>query len=399
MLHGMQVLDFGRMAAAPYAAMLLADLGADVIKVEPLAGDECRALGPPFVSDDGAQFLTLNRGKRSLALDLRSPAARALVERLVMRSDIVIHNFRADAAQAMGIDYDTLRGLRENLVYCAISGFGIDGPWKSRPGVDLIFQAFTGMMAVTGRPDDPPLRPGVPVADLSTALSSVIGILGAIVHRLRTGEGQKVDVAAIDALMAVQSSVFAFTFATGENPPRLGNASPFAISNALPTADGAIALTVTSDKFWRRLATALNLETELLRPEFDSNTGRLAASETIYAILSARLRNGTTSHWLNVLGSADVPCGPVQTFREALDHAQTHSNGTVVEHLHGSGRRVSSIAAPMKFGRGPIPASRAAPLLGEHSVEVLSELGCTHNEINELLAQGIVVAAPAAHAN
>ncbi len=392
MLAGMRVLDFGRMAAAPYAAMLLADFGADVIKVEPIQGDECRALGPPFVGDDGAQFLVLNRGKRSLALELRSPATRPIVEKLVKSSDIVIHNFRAEAAQTMKLDYESLRSLRADIVYCAISGFGTSGPWQDRPGVDLIFQAFTGMMAVTGQPADPPLRPGVPVADLSTALSAVAGILAATIHRLRTGEGQKVEVAAIDALMAVQSTVFAYTFATGENPPRLGNASPYAISNSLPTSDGSITLTVTSNKFWRRLAAALEMETALLRPEFESNEGRLAASASIYSMLSEKLRSGTTAQWLEILGRADVPCGPVHSFQEVLGHAQIAANGTIVEQPHGSGRRVSSIAAPMKFGRTPAQYPRAAPLRGEQSRSVLEDLGYSASAIDELVGQGAVFA-------
>lgn len=394
-LDGLRVLDLSQGAAGPTCAMVLGDHGAAVVKVEPTTGEWGRGLGPPFWHGVAAAYLGMNRNKRSLALDLKRPAGREIVRRLAERSDVLVESFRPGVLDRLGLGYDDLRIGNPRLVYCSITAFGPSGPWRDRPGVDGVVQAMSGLMSVTGPPEGDPVKVGVPAADMTAAFLAVQGILLALLARERSGAGQRVSISLLDALLAFQAVPLTMFLAGGEAPRRSGSAAPYAAPNeTFPTRDGAIMVAAYTPERWAALCRVVerpDLEDDL---RFRTNGDRVRNRPALVAELSACFRRRTTAEWLALLDQADVVCGPLLDYPALLAQPQVAENGMVAELRHPMLGPASTVGIPLKLEATPGSVRLAAPLIGEHSAEVLAELGYSPAEIAALLADG-TVAAPA----
>ncbi|PXY22290.1 CaiB/BaiF CoA transferase family protein [Prauserella muralis] len=392
-LQHLTVLDLTQVMAGPYCCQLLGDLGADVIKVEPPgSGDATRAAtGHRLPHGESAAFLAVNRNKRGVAIDLKTEQGREAFHRLVRSADVVVESFRPGVAAKLGIDYETLRGVNDRLVYASISGFGQTGPYAQRPGYDLIAQAMSGIMSVTGDAGAEPVKCGVPVADLSAGLFCAVGILSACLAREVTGQGQAVDTSLYDAALALSVWETAELWATGEAPRRLGSAhrvnAPY---QALPTRDGHLTIGANNQRLWQRLCTVLE-RTDLLADErFATNTDRVHRREELAAELSRTLARRDTAEWVEALLAAGVPAGPIHDYRQSCSDEHTLAREMVVELDHPVEGRVRSLGIPVKLSATPGRIRRVAPGLGEHTDEVLRAAGCTDDEITALRGQGAV---------
>jgi len=376
--------------------MLLGDLGADVIKVErPQGGDDTRQWGPPFVGGESAYFLSVNRNKRSIAVDLTHPAGRQVVHRLAAVSDVVVENFRPGVADRLGVGYGALRAVNPRLVYCSISGFGQTGPYRDRPGYDAVAQAMSGMMAITGPPEGPPTKHGMSIADLTAAMWAAVGILTALFERERSGRGQYVDISLLDGQVSWLTYVAANYFATGREPRRMGSAHPsIAPYEPLPTRDGHIMVAVGNDELWRAFCRAAGVERLAEDPRFSTNRDRVVHREELLAELHPVFSQRTTAQWMEVLGQAGVPCGPILSVGQVLSDPHVLAREMVVEVAHPAAGTVRMTGIPVKLSATPGQVRRPPPLLGQHTVEVLRELNYTPEEIRELLACGCVAQHP-----
>jgi crotonobetainyl-CoA:carnitine CoA-transferase CaiB-like acyl-CoA transferase len=389
-LTGVKVLDLTRVLSGPFCTALLGDMGADVLKLEAPEGDSVRGQG---AAKDGLSwyFAQFNRNKRSLRLDLRKPAAADILARLIARSDVLVENFRPSVLDRLGFPEDRLRALRPSLVVCSINGFGSSGPYKDRPAFDFIAQAMSGFMSVNGGPDDPPLRSGLPISDLVAGLYAALGIAAAVPHARATGQGQRVEVSLTNGLISLLAYIATNYFATGAAPPRSGNDHPIAAPYGLfPTRDGQIALAPADDAFFRRLADALDDPGLKTDPLYATQSARVANRSRINAIVGGRLAAGTTAHWVEVLNAAGVPCGPVNTVAEVFADPQVLAQEMVMDVTHPGHGVVRMLGFPMKFSELPCRVRRPAPALGEHSDEVLAELGYAPAEREEWRRDGVI---------
>ena len=374
-LTGVKVLDLTRVLSGPFCTALLGDMGADVIKVEAPEGDSIRGQG---AIKDGISgyFAQFNRNKRSLRLDLRKPEGKAILARLVERSDVLVENFRPGVLARMGFDDDRLKALRPSLVTCSINGFGSTGPYRDRPAFDFIAQAMSGFMSVNGGPDDPPLRSGLPISDLVAGLYAALSIAAAVPHARTTGQGQRAEVSLTNGLVSLLSYIATNYFATGAAPPRSGNDHPIAAPYGLfPTRDGQIALAPADDAFFRRLADALGEPGLKTDPLYATQSARVANRTRINAIVGGKLAGGTTEHWVRVLNAAGVPCGPVNSVAQVFQDPQILAQDMVMDVEHPGHGVVRLLGFPIKLSETPCRVRRPAPALGEHSDEILAELG------------------------
>jgi CoA:oxalate CoA-transferase len=374
-LTGMKVLDLTRVLSGPFCTALLGDMGADVVKVEAPEGDSVRGQG---AIKDGLSwyFAQFNRNKRSLRLDMRKPAAKAILARLIEQSDVLVENFRPGVLARMGFDDARLKALRPSLVVCSINGFGSSGPYKDRPAFDFIAQAMSGFMSVNGGPDDPPLRSGVPISDLVAGLYAALSIAAAVPHARKTGQGQLVEVSLTNGLVSFLSYIATNYFATGVAPPRSGNDHPIAAPYGLfPTRDGQIALAPADDAFFQRLADALGQPGLKTDPLYATQAARVANRTRINAIVGGTLAGETTAHWVDVLNKAGVPCGPVNSVAEVFEDPQILAQEMVLDVEHPGYGAVRLLGFPIKLSETPCRVRRSAPGLGEHSDEILTELG------------------------
>jgi crotonobetainyl-CoA:carnitine CoA-transferase CaiB-like acyl-CoA transferase len=375
-LAGVRVLDLSRVLAGPYCTMVLADLGAEVIKVErPGAGDETRTWGPPFAGGEAAYFLAVNRGKRSLALDLADPRSRPALEALVRRADVVIENFRAGAAQRLGVDEPTLRALRPDLVYCSVTGFGSGREPAGRPGYDFVIQAESGLMSITGAPEGPPMKVGVALVDVLAGLHAASGILAALHGRSESGEGRRVEVSLLDSALAGLVNVAQAALLTGAEAGRYGNAHPSIVPyEPFAAADGWIAVAAANDGLWRALCAACGRSDLAEQERFATNPGRVAHREALTAELAATFAQGTVEEWLARLEAHGVPAGKIRGVGEALAAAEQAGRPATVSVAHPAVGALSLVASPIAL----TPAAGAPappPLLGQHTLEVLAEAG------------------------
>jgi crotonobetainyl-CoA:carnitine CoA-transferase CaiB-like acyl-CoA transferase len=374
----LRVLDCSRVLAGPFCAMLLGDLGADVIKVEnPQGGDETRAWGPPEAGGEAAYYLSINRNKRSLALDLKDPAGQATLRRLAARSDVLIENFRRGSAARWGIDYSTLRDMAPALVYCSISGYGPEGPLAARPGYDFAVQAISGLMSVTGAPEGPPMKVGVAIVDLLAGLFAANAIQAALLGRERDPQrrGARIEVSLFEAALAALINVGQNTLVTGREAGRFGNAHANIVPYQLfAAADGWFALAVGNDRQFAALAVALGRPEWPADPRFATNPARLANRDALIGALSDIFLERPVAHWLALCEAADVPVAPVQTVREALESPQARALGLVQEIAHPTAGSLRLVGSPVRVNGAPPPILRPPPLLGEHTAEVLAEL-------------------------
>ncbi|TCC47783.1 CoA transferase [Kribbella capetownensis] len=376
-LDGLRVLDLTQVMAGPFCTMLLADLGADVIKIEnPRTGDQTRrSWGYPVHGEDSRAFLALNRNKRSVCLDLKEPDDLSAFRRLVESADVVVENFRPGVTRRLGVDYDTLAAINPRLIYASVSGFGQTGPYADRPGYDLIAQAMSGVMSITGTSDGTPVKCGLPVGDLGAGMFCALGIVAAVHARERTGEGQYVETSLFEAALAMSVWESTEYWATGQVPQPLGSANRMSAPyQALRTKDGYVTLGANNERLWQRLCAALEATDLEADPRFVSNTDRMAHRDELAAELEERLASGTTDEWVALLLDAGVPAGPIRDYRQVLDEdPHVKARGMVQEVDHPVEGRVRVLGSPVRMSGTPARIRRHPPLLGEHTEEVLGE--------------------------
>lgn len=396
-LSHLKVLDLSRVLAGPWAGQILGDLGADVIKVErPGSGDDTRGWGPPWLKDqngkdsEAAYYLSANRNKRSISIDIARPEGQAVIRKLAQASDILIENYKVGNLARYELDYAALSALNPGLIYCSITGFGQTGPYAGEAGYDFIVQGMSGLMSITGQPDGPPTKVGTAVADLTTGMYGVIGILAALAHRERTGEGQQVDMALLDTQMSWLANQNMNWLIGGESPQRIGNAH----LNIVPyqdfeTKDGHIIVCVGNDRQFARFCAALELPMLADDPDFRKNEGRVRHRDRLVPTLAARMRQKTSAEWLAILKTVNIPHGPINSIEQAFRDPQAIHRGMQVDMAHPLGVSVPTVAHPVKLSKTPAGYRRPPPLLGEHSREILEELGYAAAEIERLFADGV----------
>lgn len=398
-LVGMRVVDLTHVLSGPVCSLMLADMGAEVIKVEKFpGGDDTRGSVPPTIGGESAAFMMVNRNKRAIALDLKRPEGREVLHRLLKDADVLIENYRHDTMARLGFGYDSLRQTNPGLIYCAISGFGRTGPYAARGGFDLIAQAMSGLMSVTGEgPGRPPVKLGPPAGDITAGLLAAMGILAAYSHRLRTGEGQMVDTSLYEAGIMLTYWQSAIAFATGTAPGPLGSAHPLnAPYQAFPTADGWIVVGGANAANWRRLTEVLEAPELAADPRFRDNAGRMQNLPQLIEQLEARFRTRKAAEWLALLEAAGVPAGPVRDVLAMHEDPQTIAREMVAEVTHSRLGPVKTLGLPVKFSRTPGGPVSGAPVLGEHSREILAEAGYAEAEIEALAESGAVYLAESA---
>ena len=409
-LGHLKVLDLSRVLAGPWCTQMLADLGADVVKVErPGAGDDTRHWGPPFLQDaDGndttqaTYFTACNRNKRSITIDMAQPEGQALIRQMAAKSDILVENFKVGGLKAYGLDYESLKALNPRLIYCSVTGFGQDGPYAERAGYDLMIQAMTGMMSITGRADDVPgggpLRVGVALTDLFTGCYATSAILAALEVRNRTGAGQHIDMALLDVGMAILANQAAGFLNTGKVPQRQGNSHPsLAPYQDFPTQDGSMLLAIGNDGQFARFCEAAGKPEWAADPRYASNTLRVKNREMLIPAMEAVTRTRTTADWVALLEDKAVPCGPINHIGQAFDDAQVLARGLKVNqpvapvvYAQSAIKTIATVASPLRLTATPPVLRNAPPMLGEHTDEVLAGLGLDGAAIARLKSAGVV---------
>ncbi|QRF56082.1 CaiB/BaiF CoA-transferase family protein [Variovorax paradoxus] len=390
-LAGVRVLDVSQVMAGPYACMLLADLGADVIKIEPpQGGDQTRgAMGFKLKGTDSMGFLNMNRNKRSIALDLKSDSGREVLYKLVAQADILVENYRPGVMKRLRTDYETLSAINPRLVYVSISGFGQTGPWAGRPGFDLMAQAMSGIMSVTGHPDGPPAKAGVPVADIGCALFATYGMLSAYIGAKATGRGQYVDASLFDSALAFSIWDISEYWGTGREPEQLGTANRMSAPyQAMKAADGHFVMGATNQKLWQMLCATLERPDLLDDARFATVSLRLANRHALIESLERSFAQRGCEHWIDRLLSVGIPAGPILSYPEAFESEHGRHRRMRIEIDHPVEGKVPNIGFAVKMGGTPQQVRRAPPLLGQHTAEVLAELGIDAPAQRELAAAG-----------
>jgi crotonobetainyl-CoA:carnitine CoA-transferase CaiB-like acyl-CoA transferase len=394
-LAGVKVLELAQIMAGPTCGMLLADLGADVVKVERVpGGDDTRAMNRPSVAGESAAFMAMNRNKRGIGLNLKLPAAQEALKRMAARADVLTENYRKGTLEKLGLGFETLRKVNPALIYCSISGYGRTGPYADKGGYDLIAQGMSGLMAITGEPGSAPVKAGSPVCDINAGMLGALGVVAAYVHRLKTGQGQLVDTSLYEAGIQQTYWQSAIYFATGTPPGPSGSAhilsAPY---QAFRAADGWLTIGGANQPNWERLARVLGAPEWIEDARFRSNADRMKNLPALIPLMNDRLKTRTVRDWIAALEAEGVPCGPIQSIAEMAADAQTAAREMVVELEHPRAGRTRALGLPIKLSATPGGVSRAAPLLGQHTREVLAEYGFTGSEIEALLATGAAVAA------
>jgi len=403
-LKHIRVLDLTRVLAGPWCTQNLADLGADVIKVErPGVGDDTRSWGPPYAKDadgnnstEAAYYLTANRGKRSVTLDIASPEGQKVIRQLVMQSDVVIENYKVGQLKRYGLDYDSLSALKPDLIYCSITGFGQTGPYASRSGYDFIIQGMGGLMSITGERDDlpggGPQKAGVAIADLMTGMYATIAVLAALTHRDRTGVGQYIDLALLDVQVAMLANVGSNYLHSGQTPKRWGNAH----ANIVPyqtfaASDGHIIVTAGNDGQYRKFVEAGGCPELAADPRFLTNPQRVALRDTLVPLLADMVRKKTKAQWLELLENAGVPCGPINKLDEVFNDPQVQARECAIALDHPMGSKVKLVTSPMRMSATPVRYNAAPPTLGQHTGQVLQEiLGYSDEQLSQLRDKKII---------
>jgi crotonobetainyl-CoA:carnitine CoA-transferase CaiB-like acyl-CoA transferase len=396
-LQGVRVLELAQIMAGPSCGALLADLGAEVIKVERLpGGDDTRRYAQPSVNGESAAFMMLNRNKRAIAVNMKTAGGRAVMQRLVAQADVLLENYRRGALDKLGLGWEAVHALNPALVYCSISGWGRTGPAADKGGFDLVAQGASGLMSVTGEPGRPPVKVGSPVTDLNAGLLAAVGIVSAYVHRLKTGQGQFVDTSLLEAGIHQTAWHAAIFFATGRPPGPLGSAHVLAAPyQAFPTADGWINIGGANQANWERIAKMLDVPELIADPRFKDNSARMAHRVELAALLAEHLKQRPTAEWLALLDDAGIPAGPINSIAQMAEDPQVRAREMVVPLQHPVAGETRALGVPIKFSATPGAVRSPAPLLGQHTREVLAEQGFSDGEIDALAAEGAVLCAAA----
>jgi len=403
-LSHIRVLDLSRVLAGPWCTQNLADLGADVIKVErPVVGDDTRHWGPPFAKDaqgnetaESAYFICINRNKRSITVDISKPEGQEIIRELAKESDIVIENYKVDDLLKYGLDYESLKSIKPDLIYCSITGFGQTGPYAHRPGYDFIIQGMGGFMSVTGEADEfegaSPQKSGVAIADIFTGMYATTAILAAVVHRDHTGEGQYIDMSLLDTQIAVMANVSSAYLTSGNIPGRWGNASPIIVPyQTFPTADGWMIVAAGNDSQYRHFVSAGGEEHLADNPLFQTNPLRVEHRKKLIPLLEVMTRKKTKSEWIALLEKANVPCGPINNFKEVFENEQVIARKVQINVPHPTVGNMKLVASPMKLSKTPTEVRMAPPTLGQHTNEILHErLKLNDESIASLRDKGII---------
>lgn len=387
-LSGVRVIELAHIMAGPVCGLMLADMGADVIKVEKVpGGDDARRFLPPDIAGESAAFMMMNRNKRGIALDLKQENAREVLLELIKTADVVIENYRIDTMGKLGLSYDTLKAVNPGLIYCEVSGFGRTGPYKNRGGFDLVAQGMSGLMLMTGEgPDRPPVKVGAPISDITAGILAAMGVVAAYTHKLKTGEGQRVDTSLFEAAITHTYWQSAICFATGEVSGPLGSAHPLnAPYQSFKSKDGWINVGAANQANWERLLIAIGAPELNLDERFSSNPARMENLEALVEVLNVHIGKKTTEEWMKLFDAAGLPAGPVLDVAQMHNDPQVIAREMVVEVDHPTAGSVKTIGLPVKFSQTPGKVLHGAPLYGQHTREVLAELGLDADRISDLL--------------
>lgn len=392
-LENVRVVDLTQALAGPYCTMLLGDMGADVIKIEtPGSGDQSRGWGPPFIEGESAYFLSINRNKRSLTLDIKSAEGRAILHQLIAKADVFVCNIPKESSRRRaGVDVETLQALNPRLIYCQISGYGSNGPYAERPGYDLIAQGEAGLMSVTGEPEGEPVRYPIPIADITTGMYSTMGILAALLTREKTGQGQVLDMTLMESQSAWLTMLASSLLNGGQEPQRLGNTHPNIVPyQVFKTQDKYIILTVGTEKLWHAFCDALELEPLKKDPRFATNADRNKNRGELIPVLAELFARHPADYWLDRLKDTGIPNGPINTIAGTLAHPQHRARHFMVELQHPLIGPVKSMGNPVNLSATPVSYRLAPPTLGQHTSEVLAELGYDEATVASFRQQGVI---------
>ncbi len=393
-LKGLRVVDLTRVLAGPTCTQMLGDLGAEVIKIErPEAGDDTRGFAPPYMPNtrESAYFVGVNRNKKSVTIDIAKPEGQAIVHKLLENADILVENFKTGALAKYGLGYEDLKQKYPGLIYCSITGFGQTGPYAPRPGYDALIQAMGGVMSLTGEPEGEPQKVGIPVADLFAGLYGTIGILAALRHKQATGEGQQIDIGMLDTHVAWLANQGMNYLSTGQNPPRLGNQHPNIVPyQVFPTADGYMVLSIGNDPTFERFCKNFGLEHLLADERYATNAARVGNRALVTETLTAVTKTRSTDEWISKLEALKIGCGPINTLDRVFADPHVKARNMLVKMQHASGEEVTVIANPVKLSATPPDYRSAAPVLGQHTEEVLASAGYDATAIAQLRDSKIV---------
>jgi crotonobetainyl-CoA:carnitine CoA-transferase CaiB-like acyl-CoA transferase len=392
-LDGIRVLDLTRALAGPFCTVMLGDNGADVIKVEiPGSGDDTRKWGPPFIGEESAYYLSINRNKRSLTLNLQDAQAQEVFMKLAQDIDVVVENFTPGVMGRFGLDYDAVKAVNPKVVYCSISGFGQDGPYRNRPAYDQIMQGVGGLMSITGEPDGEPQKIGIAVTDIGAGMWSAFAIMAALNHRGKTGEGQYIDISMLDAQVAWLTYQAAFFFANGEAPKRMGAAHPTLVPyQAFMCKDGKyINVAVGSERIWERFCQGMEREDLKDHPDYATNSVRVNNRGAMVSMLQEIFLTRPVAEWVKDLQAANVPCGPINDLADVFADPQVLARNMYLEMAHPTLGSIKQTGLPIKFSLTPGGLDRHPPLLGEHNQEILKSLGYSEADVQSLMAQSVI---------
>ena len=390
-LKGIKVLDISRVLTGPFCTMILGDLGAEVIKIEiPGTGDETRSWGPPYVEGESAYYLSTNRNKKSVTLNLKSEEGQKILMEMAKQCDVMIENFLPGTVDRLGVNYDKVKAANPGIIYCSLSGFGQDGPYREFPAYDLLMQGLGGLMSITGEKDGQPIRIGVALVDIGAGMYAVIGILSALMTRKATGQGQYIDISLLDTEVSWMTYMATNYFLSGKNPTRMGSGHPNIVPyQAFKAKDGYFILAVGNDNIWKRFCKVLELDIAE-DPRYVTNAKRVENRDELNSMLEEMFVTKDAAEWMEILQPARIPCGPVNNISEVVNHPQTIHRGMVVEMDHPKAGSVKVLGNPINMSLTPPRYELHPPLLGEHTDEVLEQFGYSQEDLKNLKEKGII---------